>query len=105
MLKDEFLKLITDIGQCEDDVERRNMLATLSEEVTKDYDTLDTLTSDNETLKTEREKLRQANMELFLKVGHVKDPNKTKEDETGIKENENEKKSFNDLFNEKGDLK
>lgn len=105
MLKEEFLKQITEIGQCDDDVERRTLLATLSEEVSKDYDTIETLTTDNETLKTDREKLRQANMELFLKVGQAKDPNTVKENETGVKEKENEKKSFDDLFDEKGGIK
>lgn len=105
MLKDDFIKSIAEIGQCEDEAERREMLATLQEEAVKDYDKIDTLTSDNEALKEEREKLRDYNMKLFLRVGEQKDPDKVKENETGMKADETKKKSFDDLFDEKGAIK
>lgn len=105
MEKQEFLQKITEIGSCEDDVVRRSMLAELSEEVGKDYDNLSTLSEDNTNLKAEREKLREANMELFLRVGETKNADTVKENETGVKAETNTKMSFTDLFDEKGGIK
>ena len=50
MEKQDFLQKITEIGSCEDDVQRRSMLAELSEEVGKDYDNLSALSEDNENI-------------------------------------------------------
>ena len=105
MLKDEFLSRLTAIGSCDDDVERRELLSQLSEEASKDYDNLATLTETNQTLTDANEKLRDANMKLFLRVGETKDPDEKRKDETGIKEEAKTKRSFDNLFNEKGVLK
>lgn len=105
MEKQEFLNRITAIGSCEDDVQRREMLASLSEDAGKDYDNLATLTETNASLTAERETLREANMKLFLRVGESKDPDTVKENETGIKKEDTKKLSFDDLFDEKGGIK
>lgn len=105
MLKDDFLSRITEIGSCEDDVQRRELLSQLSEEAGKDYDNLATLEATNRTLSDDNEKLRSANMKLFLRVGESKDPAEKVKDETGIKEGDKTKRSFDNLFNEKGVLK
>ncbi|MBQ8426175.1 MAG: hypothetical protein IJX16_00220 [Clostridia bacterium] len=105
MEKQEFLNRVVAIGQCDDDVQRRELLSQLSEEAGKDYDNLATLTETNATLLNERETLREANMKMFLRIGEAKDAEVVKENETGIKKEEPVKKSFDDLFNEKGEIK
>lgn len=105
MEKQDFLNKITEIGTCNDDTERREMLSALSEEVSKDYDNLSSLTETNQNLVADNEKLRDYNMKLFLRVGEDKTPEQRVEDITGAKPDENKKRSFNDLFNEKGELK
>ena len=82
MEKQDFLNRISEIGTCEDDVQRRELLSALSEEASKDYDNLATLTETNTNLSNDNEMLRQANMKLFLRVGEAKDPNTVKENET-----------------------
>lgn len=104
MEKQDFLNRISEIGTCEDDVQRRELLSALSEEASKDYDNMSTLTETNKNLSSDNEMLRQANMKLFLRVGESKDPDKVKENETGMKE-EDKKLSFDDLFDEKGGIK
>lgn len=105
MEKQDFLNKITEIGTCENDVQRRELLSALSEEVGKDYDTLTTLTETNKTLKTENEDLLSANMKLFLRVGETKTDDERRKNETGIDDKPEEKRKFEDLFNEKGVLK
>lgn len=105
MDKTEFLSRITTIGSCDDDVERRELLSQLSEEATKDYDNLATLTENNQTLLKDNETLRDANMKLFLRVGADKTADEHKKDETGVDESQKDKRSFDNLFNEKGGLK
>lgn len=105
MEKKDFLDRIVEIGKCEDDVQRRDLLSKLSEEASKDYDNLKTLTESNETLTKDNETLRDANMKLFLRVGAEKEPDVRKKDETGVNDKGKEKRKFEDLFNEKGAIK
>lgn len=105
MEKQEFLERIVAIGSCDDDVQRRELLSQLSDEASKDYDSIATLTETNTTLLNANEKLRSANMQLFLRIGESKDPDEVRKDETGIKEREKDKRKFDDLFNEKGEIK
>ena len=105
MEKQEFLNRITAIGSCDDDAQRRELLTQLSEDASKDYDNLATLTETNQTLLNDNETLRSANMKLFLRVGEEKDPDARKKDDTGIDGKKTEKRSFTNLFNEKGGIK
>lgn len=112
MDKAELLKIIKDIGTCEDEVQRRTMLAEVSDEVSTIFDERETLQTDKASLekakeqyKNDNETLRQANMKLFLRVGNDKTEQQKKEDATGIKTPDESKRSFEDLFNEKGGLK
>lgn len=105
MEKQEFLSRISAIGSCDDDVQRRELLAQLSDEASKDYDNLATLTETNATLMNDNETLRSANMKLFLRVGEERSVGEKQKDETGIDGKEKEKRSFDNLFNEKGGLK
>lgn len=106
MDKETFLQAITDIGTCEDEVERRTKLTELSEEVVNIFDSNSKLESENTKYQEDNEKLREANMQLFLRVGSNKTEEELKEDKTGIKEEEvKEPRKFKDLFDEKGNLK
>lgn len=52
-------------------------------------------------LEKDRENLRDANMKLFLQVGNKSTENNNNDKST----NENDKLSFDDLFDEKGEIK
>lgn len=103
MGKEEVLKRLQEIGTIDDDVKRREVLTEVTEEVTSIYDQASQLTTDVENNKKEIEKLREANMKLFLKVGEVKTKEQRMEEE-GI-EKEKDPRKFEDLFNEKGMIK
>ena len=100
MTRDEFLSQITQIGTCEDETERRSMLNALRDETTALFDTVDNLTTQNNTLSENNESLRKANMELFVQAGSSRSPIDTTDPTP-----EPQKRSFDNLFNEKGDLK
>lgn len=77
-------------------------VSTVLSELIEDYNTviaeMETARTTAEKLTADNEKLRQANMNLFLKVGETK-----KEEET--KQDEDNKPTFEDLFDEDGNLK
>ena len=110
MERDDILKRITDIGTCEDEVERRNLLTSLTNDMGKVFDERDTnknmIDSLNTTIKENNEKidkLRESNMSLFLQVTEDKQSNNVPTGE--IPEENKEKRKFEDLFDEKGGLK
>ena len=105
MTKDEFLEKVQLIGTCEDDVERRTLLAELSEDGAKIFDDFDELSVSNKKYMEDNERIRAANMELFLRVGQKKDQQEVQKDLTGIDDKPEEKLNFEDLFDEKGGLK
>lgn len=106
MDKQEYLDTLTQIGTCEDETQRREMLATLNTESSTLFDNNAALTSQIESLTTDNENLRAANMKLFLQVGADKDSAARKKDQTGHENDEPEKKrNYEDLFDEKGNLK
>lgn len=98
MTKDELLQNLTTIGTTEDEVERRSLITSISGEVSGLYDTNETLTASNAKFEADNKKLKEYNMELFLRVGGQK---KEKE----IPEEKGEKLTYENLFNEKGELK
>lgn len=77
-------------------------VSTVLSELIEDYNAviaeMETARTTAEKLTADNEKLRQANMNLFLKVGETK-----KEEET--KQDEDNKPTFEDLFDEDGNLK
>lgn len=101
--REEFNERIQTIGQCEDDLERRNLLATLSKDIVDEYDKIDTLTTNNQKLAEDLQKAQDYNMELFLQVGS-RTPQQARQDVLPD-EQPKEKLKFEDLFNEKGGLK
>ena len=98
MDKDTFLNSITEIGSLEDIVEVRTRLAELSEDVSNTFDLNTDLSAQVQTLTDDNEKLRSANMQLFLKVGNPK------KSEDIIDTEKAEPRSFKNLFNEKGEI-
>ena len=105
MDKETFNEKIKAIGTCEDEAERRTMLAELSEEAGKIFDDNITLTEKNKSVIDDNEKLRSANQKLFLMVGADKSESQRVEDQTGLKQETKEPRKFENLFNEKGELK
>lgn len=105
--KEELIEEIKSIDTIEDEVARRTKLAELTNEVSTIYDTYSGLEEESHKLKEDNEKLRKANMDLFLQVGtQTKSVEETVKERTGIEEEkEPERKKFEDLFNEKGELK
>lgn len=105
MQKEDFLAKIKEIGTCEDDVARRTMLSELETEVSSVFDSNSELTESNKNLTDDNESLRAANMKLFLKVGAEKEENGNTNNNNKNTGGEPEKRKFEDLFNEKGELK
>lgn len=99
MDKNKIINKITEIGQCEDDAQRRELLTQLQEDINTDYDHFGNLETANNQLTADNETLRSANMKLFLRIG---DKSKTQKDEPG---EEKPKREFKNLFNEKGLIK
>ena len=105
MEKSEFIEAVQKIGTCEDEIERRTLLTGLQDDISAIFDSNSDLTEKNTNLQAENEKLVKANMELFLRIGNPKDQSEIKQNETGIENKEEETMKFEDLFNEKGELK
>lgn len=105
MDKDKFLEKITELGTITDDAERRVLLAEIGDEVSKVYDEHEnsktTINELNQTIakdKEDMEKLRQANMSLFLRVGENKSQAEINENTTGVKtETPKEYKSYEEI--------
>lgn len=100
MTKEEHTQAIQDIRKLvnDDDGKITELLTNLSD----DYGKILAENSDyklkNEKLTNDNDKLRDTNMRLFLKVG-------TTEKEEEEPEEKEEKLTFENLFDEKGDLK
>lgn len=99
MDKKTFLESITEIGTLKDITDVRTKLTELSDAVGVVFDENETLTQSNKQFEDDNEKLRNANMKLFLKVGEQKDPTQRQKDETGLDPKpQKEKKSFDELL-------
>ena len=98
MTRDELFQAITDLGTITDDAERRNKLVTITDEVKAVCDSNETLTASNNKLTEDNKKLQEYNMSLFLRVGGGQ---KTPEDPKP----QGETPKYEDLFNEKGEIK
>ena len=105
MKKEEFNETIKEIGSLEDVAEIRVKLAELNESVGVVFDSATNLEETNQKLNEENDKLRSANMELFLRVGANKSDEEIKEEKIGKEEKEPEPRRFEDLFDGEGNLK
>ena len=103
MERDNLMAIINNLRNSFDDAENRDeLLNQISNEVSALYDTNDTLSSSNSEYVTANEQLRAANMKLFLQIGS--EPLK-KQEEPPAEPPEKKPLKFEDLFNEKGELK
>lgn len=80
------------------------LLTNLSEDYEKVLTESETLSSRNETLIANNEKLREVNADLFLKVGTTKKETENNANQGGEPDEETPL-DYNELFNEKGELK
>ena len=82
------------------------LLTTLSEDYNETTTLLSEATKSVNDLTVNNEVLRDVNAKLFLKVGTTETLSKGSENIPNVSEQENEieTKSFDDLFNEKGEL-
>ena len=99
MDKEEILSRIEEIGTCDDDVTRRTLLTEIRESVSEVFDSNVDLTEKNSKLTTENERILGENMKLFLRVGEIREPDKPHVEQP------KEKRSFENLFDEKGGIK
>lgn len=104
MDRETFLTRIKEIGTIEDIADLRVKLTELSDDVSVLFETNTNLMEENKKYIDDNEKLRQANMQLFLRVGADKTEEEIKKDSTGIEE-EKQPRKFEDLFDDKGNLK
>lgn len=105
MDKNEFLEMVKQIGTIEDEVERRTKLTELTDSVSAVFDSNVDLMEKNKKYEDDNEKLRSANMQLFLRVGANKTEKEIHEDQVGKTEEEKEPRKFENLFDDKGNLK
>lgn len=106
MDKKDMHELIQKIGTTEDEVERRDLLAKMDESIDPIYDERDKALEQSRQLSEDNEKVRAANMKLFTQLGAERTEEEVRKEMTGIDEPpEAKRRSFKDLFNEKGELK
>ena len=77
MDKEIFIEKIKEAGLCEDMVKVRGILAEIQDEVSKVYDESLTMSETLKKNEEDMESLRQANMDLFKKIGSQEKPNET----------------------------
>lgn len=98
MTREELMQSLTDLGTIEDVAERRSRIVSITEEINSIYDSNETLSASETKLKGDVQKLKDYNMELYLQVGGKKEePISTEPEEKELK--------YEDLFNDKGELK
>ena len=105
MDKNEFLEVIKQIGTEADEVQRRTMLTDLSDKISGIFDSNADLMEKNKSFEEDNEKLRSANMQLFLRVGANKSEEEIQKNQVGDSELEKEPRKFENLFDEHGNLK
>ena len=100
MNREELSQALTDIGTVTDEAQRRNLITQVTGAVNELFQTNDTLTQANTNFEQQVQQLQGYNMELYLQVQGQKkknDPIDKQEEKTPLK--------FENLFDEKGDLK
>jgi len=103
---EDFKQMTVDILEnITDQAKISELLTTLVDDYTKIDNKINSLTTENVNFKTDNEKLRTANMNLFLKIGEKVDTPTPEKSTIESKEPLNKPREFKDLFNEKGGLK
>ena len=100
MNQEELLNRLTEIGTCEDDAKRRTSITEISDEIRAIFGSNAELTTKNEELTANIKKVQEHNMQLYLKV----QGQSAKSNDVGQEEKKPELK-YENLFNEKGELK
>ena len=101
MKKSDIATRIQEIGKCTDDGERLTLLTSFQTDLNADYDALETSLTEIDTLNKKVRSLQDSNMSLFLQVSKGNEPADQPADNTQTVPNLN----YDDLFNEKGELK
>lgn len=99
MTREELLNTLTELGTIEDPAERRSKIVGITEEINSIYDSYDTVSVSETKLKSDIQKLKDYNMELYLQVGGKKAEGTTPPEE------DDEELTYDKLFNEQGELK
>lgn len=97
MNKEEYAQKLLELASIEDAAERRMKITELTDEANAIFDNQDKLTQANSKFEADNKKLQEYNMQLFLRVGEKKQPKEEEHHEQPLK--------YENLFNEKGDLK
>lgn len=97
--RDELMSAVTELGTIEDAATLRAKLTALSDDLTALYDEHDRLNTANGTLDADNKKLKEYNMQLFLRVGGQQPPKEPQATPPA------EELKYENLFNEKGELK
>lgn len=101
--KSDLAKIFQDLGSMEKIEDIRVKAAEIQKDLELDYEEHDNVVSQNKQYETDIEDLRKANNKLFKMIGSPEDDpakKKTQEDDEGDKP-----LKFEDLFDEKGELK
>ena len=99
MTVEQMQQRLQEIGTCEDDVQRRTLIANFSEDAAADYEEHATVLAERDQFAADNEDLRKANMDLFKKIG-------VRQEQTLETGNEPKaKRKFEDLFDDKGGIK
>lgn len=99
MNRDELLQSLTELGTIEDAAERRSKIVAISGEINSVFDSNESLTASNTKLEEDKQKLQNYNMELYLQIGG-KSPKKGDDPDS-----KTEDLKYENLFDEKGELK
>ena len=106
MDREEFENTIKEIGTCEDEVKRRELLTSLNDKMGTVFADNETLKADNDKYKEENDKLIESNRKYFLRLETQKTEKEKQEEVTGTQEEKKEEpRKFEDLFDEKGGIK
>lgn len=99
MDKATFQSKVQEIGTCENQDDRLRMLTELQDEVSKDYDNMDTLNNSLTETKEKLLKAQETNMAYFLRINDQKTPQEMQNNAMGgEKEKEKEYKSYGELM-------
>lgn len=113
MTIEEHKNIITEIAtNLNDQAKVTTLLADLSKDYSEICTQLDTANTSVTELTKTNEELRSANMKLFTQIGSseqpntiLDEPNKDNPTSSGENTNENKELTYENLFNEKGELK
>lgn len=100
MNREELSQALTDIGTVTDEAQRRNLITQVTGAVNDLFQTNETLTQANTAFEQQVQQLQGYNMELYLQVQGQK-----KKDDPIVQRVEKTPLKFENLFDDKGDLK